>query len=409
MAASHSNTRAVHAGLSCGILFAVPVAAYAVTLPFEGANAVVSTCALPFAVGALAGVGIYTAVGAISARVDGPEVDEDGTAAPRTHARVAEAARAEASRFFASRRVPKDVPVIARAQGALSEQDAWADIDSMLTDDSPISCDAARSKDIYEIALEELRRETAASTHAGHTSVWMAAAASAGHAAAQPAPAAATGQLRSQAPAPVKASERVAAPDADTTATYLSLASEAASTARVAALDDLDTQAARNAALASLDRMDDTSFDQISVPAVEPAPASRAAAPMPVAAAAADDEPLVPMADYSGHEDMWAAALAALEEDAPARAQAPSAGYIGKHAAGRTAAETMPSVIPPSAERARAVAEGARVTQRHQHVNELIEEELGQAPQQSVRRSSHEYLRVIQGGTASFPRIRAEA
>ncbi|WP_186365723.1 hypothetical protein [Enorma burkinafasonensis] len=406
MAASHSNTRAVHAGLSCGILFAVPVAAYAVTLPFEGANAVVSTCALPFAVGALAGVGIYTAVGAISARMDEPEADGDGSASPRTHTRVAEAARAEASRFFASRRVPKDVPVIARAQGALSEQDAWADIDSMLTDDSPISCDAAHSKDIYEIALEELRRETAASTHAGHTSVWMAAAASAGHAAAQPAPAAATGQLRSQAPAPVKASERVAAPDADTTATYLSLASEAASTARASALDDLDTQAARNAALASLDRMDDTSFDQISVPAVEPAPASRAAAPMPVAA---DGEPLVPMADYSGHEDMWAAALAALEEDAPARVLAPSAGYIGKHAAGRTAAETMPSVIPPSAERARAVAEGARVTQRHQHVNELIEEELGQAPQQSVRRSSHEYLRVIQGGTASFPRIRAEA
>lgn len=406
MAASHSNTRAVHAGLSCGILFAVPVAAYVVTLPFEGANAVVSTCALPFAVGALAGVGIYTAVGAISARMDEPEADGEGAAAPRTHARAADAARAEASRFFASRRVPKDVPVIARAQGALSEQDAWADIDSMLTDDSPISCDAARSKDIYEIALEELRRETAASTHAGHTSVWMAAAASAGHVPAQPAPAAATGQLRSQAPAPVKASERAAAPDADTTATYLSLASEAASTARVAALDDLDTQAARNAALASLDRMDDASFDQISVPAAEPASTTRAAAPMPVAA---DDEPLVPMADYSGHEDMWAAALAALEEDAPARAQTPSAGYIGKHAAGRTAAETMPSVIPPSAERARAVAEGARVTQRHQHVNELIEEELGQAPQQSVRRSSHEYLRVIQGGTASFPRIRAEA
>ena len=44
----------------------------------------------------------------------------------------------------------------------------------------------------------------------------------------------------------------------------------------------------------------------------------------------------------------------------------------------------------------------------HSRVNSLIEEEFDQVPSQSVRRTSREYLRVIQGGTASFPRLRAE-
>ena len=417
MAASHSNTRAVHAGLSCGILFAIPVAAYAVTLPFEGANAVVSGCALPFAVGALAGVGIYNAVGIVSARLEEAEEAprEERQSAHRAHGRAAE--RSDASRFFGSRGVPKDVPVIARAQGALSEQDAWADIDAMLTEDSPISCDASRSKDIYEIALEELRREAAASTHAGHTSAWAASApgnasvprrASTPSAAPAVANAPTTGMAYAEAP--------VQGVGADTTATYLSLAEQMAATGRVGDFEELDTQAARQAALDSLDHMDETSFDQVQVPAAQPVSPYRTEASRPVAvrepsASVADDaaDPLVPMADYSGHEDMWASALDVLAEDAPAHAVAGDQGYIGKHARGRTSATTMPSIIPPSSERARAVAEGARVTQRHQHVNELIEEELGHAPIQSVRRSSHEYLRVIQGGTASFPRFRAEA
>ena len=45
----------------------------------------------------------------------------------------------------------------------------------------------------------------------------------------------------------------------------------------------------------------------------------------------------------------------------------------------------------------------------HAHVNELIEQELGQIASPTVRRSSREYLRVIQGGTASMPALQAEA
>ena len=41
--------------------------------------------------------------------------------------------------------------------------------------------------------------------------------------------------------------------------------------------------------------------------------------------------------------------------------------------------------------------------------DELIEQELGQIASPAVRRSSREYLRVIQGGTASMPALQAEA
>ena len=54
------------------------------------------------------------------------------------------------------------------------------------------------------------------------------------------------------------------------------------------------------------------------------------------------------------------------------------------------------------------VYEGDRETRIHSHVNELLEQELDRASSQSVRRTSREYLRVIQGGTASFPRQQAE-
>ena len=67
MAASVTTSRAIYAGLSCGVAFAVPVCAYAVTLPFPAANGIVATCALPFTVGALAGVGLVTAMGAVAA------------------------------------------------------------------------------------------------------------------------------------------------------------------------------------------------------------------------------------------------------------------------------------------------------------------------------------------------------
>ena len=180
MASSHASTRSVAAGLSCGIGLAVPVAAYAVTLPFEGVHGAVAASAVPFAVGALAGVGLFAASNVLLDRHVAFDAEDTAADAAPAHTHEGVAARAaglhagltglfarsddeyednpDVERFFGRRRVPKDVPVIARAQWAPSEAEAWADIDSILSEDSPISCDATRSKDIYEIALEELRQ-----------------------------------------------------------------------------------------------------------------------------------------------------------------------------------------------------------------------------------------------------------
>lgn len=105
------------------------------------------------------------------------------------------------------------------------------------------------------------------------------------------------------------------------------------------------------------------------------------------------------MVDYTGHEEMWARAIAVLEEDAAPVAAAGS--YRPKHAL-RTDFIDDPA-------RARAVAEGARSTRMHSHVNEILSEELDRVDSQGVRRTSHEYLRVIQGGTASMPALKVEA
>ena len=61
MASSDATQRAVLSGLSCGIGLAAPVVMYAATLPFSSVNETVVAGAVPFAVGAVAGVGIYAA------------------------------------------------------------------------------------------------------------------------------------------------------------------------------------------------------------------------------------------------------------------------------------------------------------------------------------------------------------
>ena len=92
MASSDATQRAVLAGLSCGIGLAAPVVMYAATLPFSSVNETVVAGAVPFAVGAVAGVGIYAASLGISeyrAEHDGRlfEPDAVGGAAQfgRTH------------------------------------------------------------------------------------------------------------------------------------------------------------------------------------------------------------------------------------------------------------------------------------------------------------------------------------
>ena len=93
-----------------------------------------------------------------------------------------------------------------------------------------------------------------------------------------------------------------------------------------------------------------------------PQPATPAESRGQVVSASAEVE--VPVADYSGHEEMWAAAVAILEED-------------------QDSAKT--ACLSASDQPAGAVQ--------------------GKAS----RSSSHDYLRVIQGGTAQFTALQVEA
>ncbi|MFR7750761.1 MAG: hypothetical protein ACLU1W_08485 [Collinsella sp.] len=57
---------------------------------------------------------------------------------------------------FQRRHADDGVPTIARAANAMDEAEAWSMIDSMLDDDSPVSCDPTRSRDVYQVAIDEL-------------------------------------------------------------------------------------------------------------------------------------------------------------------------------------------------------------------------------------------------------------
>lgn len=438
MAASVTTSRAIYAGLSCGFAFAVPVCAYAVTLPFPQANGIVAGCAMPFTVGALAGVGLVTALSAVADHRSG-DVDIEGAAAveeehapshraARSHgkreARAQHAQDGDVERFFGKRGVPRDVPVIARAAGAPSEAAAWADIDALFDDDSPISCDASRSKDIYQIAFEELRRG------AVHAERPAGSAAATGHmtpmsarqaAAAAPTPHVATPPTA--APAPSRHAQAPAASAATSTAMFMALAQQraaahaaegaaqapghavaqpsapayglrAATSAYTARDMGYDRDADARAALASLDRF---GGQRLATPAASaPAASAAAATAQPSFAAPAAMAPAAPAQDaFADRRDVWSAALDILaESEAPVRAAAPGSQGV--------ALNQNPS-------RANAIAEGRRANRMHAHVNELIEQELGQIASPAVRRSSREYLRVIQGGTASMPALQAEA
>lgn len=413
--------RALTAGLSAGAGVALGAAAFAATIPFDGAHAVVGASAVPFAVGTVAGVGLFAA-GLRIAEAREERVERDYDEAVR-------AANADAAAYRRARQAaPKGVPVIARAQDALSEEEAWADIDELLSADSPVSCDPARSKDIYEIALEEMARGTraaaqapaadpaatragawAASQPGAQTGAWAAqtAAGTGAWAASGFASQAAAGTGAWAAAAP-EAAPRQANP-ADTWVQMAAPAQQvgwqapAASwpqrqaPAYAAQAPAYPVQAPQQAPAAEFDPFAPQDVDAfLSSEGYIPqegadAPAMHPAEPEPAAPVME-----VPMADYSGHEDMWAAALAILAEDG-----APSSPVLGSADLGSTDA------VDP--DRMEAVAEGASATGMHTRVNEILEEEFDRVPSQSMRHTSREYLRVIQGGTMALPRLSAQA
>lgn len=456
MASKQHGHRAIAVGISGGIGLAVPLLAHVATQSSPEAQATVASLSIPFALGSFAGVGAYvlssslfdmmdrreaeraaeSASATATAQADAPAsaqgafAQESGDAAPFAAGECASAAvttsfEADIERFFGRHGKPDDVPVIARAADAMSEAQAWEEIDSMLSDSSPASCDPLQSKDIYQIAFEELARS-------GATGV-VGRASAARHAAS----AAAAGASADAAVATDAAAAGDASVPADATATFMAIAASREGVTESLSKDRLDEIASREAAMGSLDIMVaeedmpavapvaqpaqpvtvapqagaavqatsliDLDLDEPSGFVFQPAQAGSVAvaadaadaadvAAEPVASAASsstDNESQtveVPMVDYSGHEEMWAEALAILEE--PAAPAAP----MGAHFAPRVAA----------------VNEGRRATAVHSHVNQLLDQELNHIESQSMRHTSREFLRVIQGGTAAMPRLQAE-
>lgn len=321
MASTVCAHRALTAGLSAGACLAIPAAAFAATIPFEEVHAVVGAAAMPFAVGSLAGMGVLAA----TAHLISSHEEQLDQAAEHVEA----AARRRSENVRAVRQ--EGVPVISRAVDALSEEEAWAEIDSLLDSDLSVSCDPIRSKDMYQIALEEIAR----------------------------------GAVSDSAP--------------ESTDMFTALSGAAVAGAPC-------------------------TREQVATESSVPAAAASSIGPDLVHGQAVEPEVVeVPMVDYSGHEAMWAAALLILSEDAQDTRAIPVVEAGPVHAA--CGAE---STAPVSQERCRAIAEGAHSTGLHTHVNEILEEEFDKVPSQSVRTRSHEYLRVIQGGTMTMPRLVAQ-
>lgn len=387
MAEARIGYRGNAVGISAGLGIALPLAAYAVSLPFDGVSEVVRADAMPFAAGIVAGVGMLALTGHLldvhADRVAAEEAEaarfssmyETGVinrGASNSHSQTSSAPR---GKRFARKGTPAGVPVISRAVDALDEMEAWAEIDAMFKDGSPISCDPTRSKDMYQIALEELRRSERAATAATPVTAAAAIAATAATAA--------TAAVRVTTPVPQAANAGGSFVDDF----------------------DLDEADARDEAMASLygpsvvSRSHAPVLPTMSAPVVQSAvPVRTAQASSPAQQVRSQEAPSVPVADYSGHEGMWAAALAILADES---------------VSALTSVSSTPAVAEPAAtsvmdaRRMAAIAEGSHATRLHSHVNSIIEEEFDKVPSKSVHRTAHEYLKVIEGGTAGMPALQS--
>lgn len=489
MASSDATQRAVLAGLSCGIGLAAPVVMYAATLPFSSVNETVVAGAVPFAVGAVAGVGIYAASLGISEyraqhaeRLFQPDAmggaanvnqhqnefqtasmpAQQQWAAPQGVATAAPAVEENAAQpssvfsgltgAFQRRRADDGVPTIARAADAMSEADAWSMIDSMLDDDSPVSCDPTRSRDVYQVAIDELtyggktgsynRDDIAAAARAvsgshaapaGSTAAFVALVANAANNAATAqsvtydtavpvTPAAATA-VDPYADEPLAVDEEtIAARRAAESSLWGAPAQQQAAEAVPynANLANVPIISDASAAAIDLDDLDEPVISNdmpyvVAAPVDAPASASQSVAADEHVDATPEED--VPMADYSGHEGMWAAAAAILDEvvepapvAAPVFTSAPQSAapaYVGRHSA--VFPEDTARISREGIERAEAIAAGIMENRRHERVNQILEEEIDRLQSAAVRRTGRAYLSVIEGGTASFEPLCAEA
>ena len=397
MASSDATQRAVLAGLSCGIGLAAPVVMYAATLPFSSVNETVVAGAVPFAVGAVAGVGIYAASLGISeyrAEHDGRlfEPDAVGGAAQfgRTHNEFKTAS------IPAQQQGPAPQPAVPADQ-ANAAQPSSAFLSGLTGAFQHRSLRGACGQ----------RRHNAAyngASSAAYTSA--AAAASAGQqSAAQPGPVADPFADEPLAVDEETIAARRAAESSLWGASAQMQAAEAApynaklasmpiiSDAKGVDLADLDEPSAITASIDVQDRVDTDSLPDASL------------------------EEDIPMADYSGHEDMWAAAMAIMAEVAepapvavPTTAASPASVapvYVGRHSS--VLPEDTARISREGIERAEAIAAGVMENRRHERVNQILEEEINRLESAAVKRTGRAYLSVIEGGTASFTPLRAEA
>ncbi|QWT17953.1 hypothetical protein KPC83_02070 [Collinsella sp. zg1085] len=379
MALQSRRHPAIAAGIATGIGLIVPAALYAATIPFDDLHQVVVTSAAPFAAGSLLGAGVcaLSVHALLKSANEVPELtefSESAKFAQNSKSQEVAHSAASSSQDFAqevrgtrfaradedksaaerlgmtgvfSRRAAKDIPIITRAADALSEAEAWAEIDKLLDENSPISCDAERSKDIYQIAFEELAKGASAERQYEESEKTaalrsLAQQSSTAHAAAQPSTVA---SVRLPVAAAVQASTAASA--------------------------------------------------QSSVTAVSQATST---------------EVSVAVADYSGRESLWASALEIMSEDTEGALSPQVAHHEAEQEDTRIEAVARApraslDVMPLTPERAEAMAEGERQTQMHGHINEILGEELSKVSSHSMRRTSKEFLRVIQGRTASMPKL----
>lgn len=464
---------------------------YAATLPFSSVNETVVAGAVPFAVGAVAGVGIYAASLGISEyraqhaeRLFQPDAmggaanvnqhqnefqtasmpAQQQWAAPQGVATAAPAVEANAAQpssvfsgltgAFQRRRADDGVPTIARAADAMSEADAWSMIDSMLDDDSPVSCDPTRSRDVYQVAIDELtyggktgsynRDDIAAAARAvsgshaapaGSTAAFVALVANAANNAANNAAMAQSATYDTAVPVTPAAAadpyadeplavdeETIAARRAAESSLWGAPAQQQAAEAVPynANLANMPIISDAPAAAIDLDDLDEPVISNdmpyvVAAPVDAPASASQSVAADEHVDATPEED--VPMADYSGHEGMWAAAAAILDEvvepapvAAPVFTSAPKSAapaYVGRHSA--VFPEDTARISREGIERAEAIAAGIMENRRHERVNQILEEEIDRLQSAAVRRTGRAYLSVIEGGTASFEPLCAEA
>ena len=396
--------RACAVGFSGALGVLVPAAAYIATMPFEGAHGLVAAGALPFAVGAVAGVGALAVSSHLMERRLG-EGAEPAAEKSQEGSTDADAQESAGTRFAAQPKV-KGVPIIARAAGAMDDDEAWAELDALLDENSPVSCDPTRSKDMYQIAIEELKRSQAGAEAEQPEESEEEFAVIGKHAKAKAEEAeAADDALAEEAGEPVAVAP-AASSAPDSTDVYLMIA---AARAEAQALQDAPSTQ-EEAPLGPVEQV--LAVAEAEASARDEAISSlwdASASAQPVQEAVSERVQEGPERVRSAREgqvdmnpqDVWAAALAILSEPEPE----PVVLEEDLRPQGTHFAQPgTPSTVWELA------ARSSSQLSFHDHVDELVEEEFGRMRTRGSRRSSRDYLHVVPGTpTAVLPRLIVEA